>query len=95
MGGAGAGLTGGERAVATFRKKDQGMAVPAKGSGPGIGNDELETYARVALELNGLALSDEDVASTLAEIRRGLEIIEPLLGFELPEGLDQAGVFRP
>ena len=71
------------------------MPEPAKKGGPEVGDAELAAYARVALELNGLELSPDDLALTVAEIRRGLEIIEPLLAFELPEGLDQAGVYRP
>lgn len=71
------------------------MPQSARNGEPEVGDAELAAYARVALELNGLDLSPEDLALTVAEIRRGLEIIGPLLDFDLPEGLDQAGVFRP
>ena len=56
---------------------------------------ELAAYARVAAALNGLALSDQDLALTAAEFGRGLEIIRPLLEHELPDRLDLAGVYRP
>lgn len=52
-------------------------------------------YAREALRLNGIAASEADVALTAAELERALEIATPMLDFELPDGLDQAGVFRP
>lgn len=52
-------------------------------------------YAREVLRLNGLTLSPADLEATLAEFERALEIVGPLLEHDLPEGGDQAGVFRP
>ncbi len=48
-----------------------------------------------ALSLNGITLSEGDLALTVAEFERALEIVEPLLKYPLPDGLDQAGIYRP
>lgn len=53
------------------------------------------TYASEALRLNGVRLSQADIALTAAEFERAMEIVKPLLDFPLPDGLDQAGVYRP
>lgn len=73
--------------------KEKSGAFPVR-DGAALQDAGLEAYARVALELNGLSLSQADVALTIAEFGRGLDIARPLLDFELPDGLDQAGVFR-
>ncbi len=52
-------------------------------------------YARDALLLNGIVLSNEDQEQTVAEFERALEIARPLLEHALPDGLDQAGIYRP
>ncbi len=51
--------------------------------------------ARSVLQLNGIALSQADLALTVAEFERALEIARPLLDHVLPDGLDQAGIYRP
>jgi hypothetical protein len=56
---------------------------------------ELEAYVREALRLNGITLSERDLTLVIAEFGRAREIVEPLLGFDLPDRLDLAAVFRP
>lgn len=62
---------------------------PASTQAPSLDN------ACHALRLNGIALSEEDLALTVAEFERALEIVGPLLEYPLPDGLDQAGIYRP
>ncbi len=61
---------------------------------PATDQPALRNYVDQALKLNGLVLPAEEIARTAAEFERGLEIIAPLLGFELPDRLDLAGTFR-
>ena len=55
----------------------------------------LDVYIREALRLNGLELSESDLALTMTEFRRVQGIVEPLLRFDLPDRLDLAPVYRP
>lgn len=52
-------------------------------------------YAREALRLNGITLSEADLELTAAEFERALEIARPLLEHPLADGLDQAVVYQP
>jgi hypothetical protein len=52
-------------------------------------------YACEALRLNGISLSNTDLELTIAEFERALEIARALIEHSLPDGLDQAGVYRP
>jgi len=73
-------------------------ASPATGTGaPGGPWQPAEPlrYAGEALRLNGIDLPAAEIARTAAEFERASEIAAPLLTFELPDGLDQAGIFRP
>ena len=74
-------------------------AGPTAGGGEGAARaalpDDRLRHARDALAMNGVRLSDQDVAETAGELERAFEIVRPLLDHELPDSLDQAGVFRP
>ena len=52
-------------------------------------------YASDGLRLSGITLSEVDLERTVAEFDRALEIARPLLEYPLPDGLDQAGIYRP
>lgn len=58
-------------------------------------DSQLEAYVREALRLNGMSLSEADLAATIAEFHRVQGIVAPLLRHELPDRLDLAPVFRP
>lgn len=82
----------------------EGSNAAGGGGSPAIGSrapgepwqpEEPLAYAREALRLNGIDASAADIALTAAEFERAREIVTPLLALELPDGLDQAGVFRP
>ena len=51
-------------------------------------------YVQAALGLNGIGLPAAEIELLAAELGRAFEIVKPLLDFPLPEGLDQAGIYR-
>ncbi len=57
--------------------------------------DDILPYARTSAVLAGLDLADEDLTLTAMEFQRGIEIIKPLLEFDLPDRLDLAGGYKP
>ena len=71
------------------------LPTAAAAATPAPGRAAADNFVREALRLNGIDVSDADLALAAAELERALEIVAPLLGFPLPDGLDQAGVYRP
>ena len=57
--------------------------------------DDILPYARASAALTGLDLANEDLTLTAMEFQRGIEIIKPLLEFDLPDRLDLAGGYKP
>ena len=77
------------------KQADDPDATTPDGAQPRTSTNDGDVYARAALRHNGISLSNEDLALTAAEFSRALEIARPLLDFSLPDGINQAGVYRP
>lgn len=55
----------------------------------------MTAYARTILALNGLSLSEADLAATIEEFRNLQSMAAPLLRRDLPDRLDLASIFQP